>query len=198
MSSNSWSRTIADLRKELASTEGEARQIASNIDLLRKDMEALKVEVIYYYLEQQRKTLACSRGFGTLITSRERKRYALLTGVGGFILGGIMGKDLSSAIGAGLTGLESLARGLGETRWYVLLGSKILVVPEKEIKSGASRVTLRDLTVALDKLMRKALAGVKLGSLDDIISKLSGGKHLTPQPKPGIIRLNHLNRAGPG
>ena len=198
MSSNSWSITIADLRKELASTEDEARQIAGSIGLLRKNMEAFKIEVIRYYLEQQRKTLACSRGFGTLIRNREMKRYALLTGVGSFILGGIIGKDPSSAIAAGLTGLESLARGLGETRWYVLLGSKILVVPEDEVKPGASWVTLKDLTAALDKLMRKAPAGVKLGSLDDVISRLSGGKRVTPQPKPGIIRLNHLNKGGPG
>lgn len=198
MSNNSWNRTFADLRKELASTKDEARQIASKIDLLRKNMEALKIEVIHYYLEQQRKTLARSRGFGSLIGNRERKRYAFLTGVGSFILGGIIGKDLSSAIGAGLTGLESLAQGLGETRWYVLLGSKILVVPEDEVKPGESWVTLKDLTVVLDKLMGKAQAGVKMGSLDDVISKLSGGKCVTPQPKPRIIKLNHLNRAGPG
>lgn len=187
MFNNGWDKAPARLRKDLASTESEARRIASSIDQLRKCMEAAKVSAIHYYLEQQRKTLACSRGFSALRKSRVEKHYVLLLALGGFALGGIVSQNLASAIAAGLTGVESLARKLGETRWCVLLGHKIRVVAQDETRPRANWVTLEDLTAALDRLMRKALAGAKLGSLDDIIFGLGKRKRLTPRQSRGLF-----------
>jgi len=53
----------------------------------------------------------------------------------------------------------------------VLLGKKISVVPEGTISTKVPWITLASFYRAMEELKRRALAGDKLGNLDDVISK---------------------------
>ena len=69
-----------------------------------------------------------------------------------------------------------MVQGFGESKWRVLLGKRVLVVPEETISSqftGTTWVTLDSFHKTMEGLKKRALSGEKLGSLDDVISKLT-------------------------
>ncbi len=72
MSDSRWTRTIADLKKELALMESGSRNIGRRSESLQREAEYLKIEFLKYYLEKQRKALARQRGMDLL--TRDKKK----------------------------------------------------------------------------------------------------------------------------
>jgi len=166
---------LKHLRQELASTKTEAKVISSHFEVLRRETESMKINALHNYLKEQRKFTARDRGTASLIKDRKRVRDSLLVAAGSFILGGLLTRDKFSALTAGMSVFDGMVQGFGESKWRVLLGKKILVVPEETISSqftGTTWVTLDSFYKTTEELKKRALLGKKLGSLDDVISKV--------------------------
>jgi len=174
-------RILEYLRLELASTKVKAREIGSRFEALRRETESMKVDALQNYLEEQRKSTARDRGIASLIRDRKRVRDSLLVAAGGFILGGLLTRDKLEAVTAGMSGFDGMVQGYGESKWCVLLGKKISVVPEETISPQATWITLASFYKTMEELKKRALAGEKLGNLDDVISKLKKKPRLIQQ-----------------
>jgi len=124
---------LEHLRQELTLTEVKAKEIGGRLEVLRRETESVKVDALQNYLEEQRKSAARDRGITSLIKDRRRVRDSLLVAAGSFILGGLLTRDKFGALSAGMSGFDGMVQGFGESRWCVLLGKKILVVPEETI-----------------------------------------------------------------
>ena len=172
------------LRQELTLNEAKASEIGNRFEVLRRKTESMKVDALQNYLEEQRKFTARDRGIASLIKDRKRVRNSLLVAAGSFILGGLLTRDKFGAITAGISGFDGMVQGFGESKWCVLLGKRILVVPEETISSqftGTTWVTLDSFHKTMEELKKRALAGEKLGNLDDVISKLMKKPRLSQQ-----------------
>ena len=166
---------LKHLRQELTLTEAEAKVIGSHFEALRRETESMKIDALYNYLEEQRKFTARNRGAASLIKDRKGVRASLFVAAGSAILGGLLTKDKFNALTAGISGFDGMVQGLGESQWRVLLGKRILVIPEETISSqftGTTWVTLDSFYKTMEELKRRALLGKKLGSLNDVISKV--------------------------
>ena len=171
-----WDRTLANLERDIALIESRAKETTTQLEALRRKTESSKVDSLMHHLEAQRTAAARSRGATALIENQRMRRGGLLAAASGFILGGLVTKDTSSAFGAGMSSFNSLLQGLGETRWAVSLGKMMVVTPEDVIPSVGAWVTLESLKAALAELRQKALVGQELGGLDSLIAKLSRGR----------------------
>jgi len=169
------------LRQELILTEVKAREIGSRLEILRRETEYMKVDALQNYLEEQRKSAAYDRGIASLIKDRKRVRSSLLVAAGGFILGGLLTRDKLEAVTAGMSGFDGMVQGYGESKWRVLLGKKISVVPEETISPQVTWITLASFYKTTEELKKRALAGANLGNLDDVISKLTEKPRLIQQ-----------------
>jgi len=117
---------------------------------------------IQNYLEEQKKSAARDRGITSLIKDRRRVRDSLLVAAGSFILGGLLTRDKFGALSAGMSGFDGMVQGLGESKWCVLLGKRILVVPEETISSQVTWITLASFYKTMEELKKRALSGEKL------------------------------------
>lgn len=68
--------------------------------------------------------------------------------------------------------MPGTVQGFGESKWCVLLGKKISVVPEEIVSSKVAWISLDSFYKTIEELKKRAPAGKKLGNLDDVISKL--------------------------
>jgi len=168
-----WDQTLANLERDITLIEDRAKEIATQLEALRREVESFKPDFLMHRLEAQMKAAARSRGAAALIENQRMRRGGLLAAASGFIFGGLMTKDTSSAFGAGMSSFNSLLQGLGETRWAVSLGKIMVVTPEDVIPSIGAWVTWESLKAALAELRQKALAGQELGDIDSLIAKLS-------------------------
>jgi len=80
-----------------------------------------------------------------------------------------------------MSGFDGMVQGLGESKWCVLLGKKISVVPEETISPQVTWVTLASFYNTMEELKKRSLVGEKLGNLDDFISKLKTKPRLSQQ-----------------
>jgi len=165
-------RILEHLRQDLTLTGAEARKIGSRFEVLRGETESMKIDALQNYLEEQRKSTARDRGITSLIKDRKKVRNSLIVAAGGAILGGLLTRDKFGALTAGMSGLDGMVRGFGESEWCVLLGRKISVVSEEMISPQVTWITLASFYKTMEELKRKALTGEKLGTFDDIIAKL--------------------------
>ena len=175
MSKYTLNGILKHLRQELNLIEVKAREIGNRFEVLRGETESMKVDALQNYLEKKKKSAALDRGITSLIKDRKRVRNSLLVAAGSFVIGGLLTRDKSGALTAGMSGFDGMVQGFGESKWRVLLGKRILVVPEETISSqftGTTWVTLDSLHKTMEELKKRALAGEKLGNLDDVISKL--------------------------
>ncbi len=172
---------LEDLRQELTLTEVKAREISSSFEVLRRETESVKVDALQNYLEEQRKSAARDRGIASLIKDRKRVRDSLLVAAGGFIFGGLLTRDKFGALTAGMSGFDGMVQGFGESKWCVSLGKRISVVPEERISPQVTWITLASFYKTMEEWKKRALAGEKLGSLDDVISKLTKKPRLSQQ-----------------
>jgi len=169
---SSWEETITRLKQELSFTRDVALATARNIDVLGREIESLKIDIIKNNLEEQRKSEARQRGLSSLTKDKRAIQAGLAVGIGSAIWGGLLNKDAFSALNTGIAGFDGLVRGLGETRWYVSLANKIVVAPEDRIRPRVNWVTWGSITAALEKLKREALSGERLGNFDSVLMKL--------------------------
>jgi len=166
---------LKHLRQKLTLTEDEAKEIGSHFEVLRRETESMKIDALHNCLKEQRKFNARDRGIAFLIKDKKKVRNSLLVAVGSFVIAGLLTKDKFVALSAGMSGFDDVVQGFGESKWCVLFGKKISVVPEKTISSqliGATWVTLDSCYKTLEELKKRALDGEKLGNLGDVISKL--------------------------
>ena len=129
-------------------------------------------------------------------------RDSLLVAAGGFILGGLLTRDKFEALTAAMSGFDGMVQGFGESKWCVLLGKKISVVPEETISPQVTWITLVSFYKTMEGLKKRALSGEKLGSLDDVISKLTKKPRLSQKYSAlfnmnGFVFLSHgVRRVG--
>ena len=172
---------LKHLRQEFTLTEAEAKKIGSHFEILRRETESVKVDALHNYLEEQKESAARDKGIVSLIKNRKRIRDSLLVAAGSFVIGGLLTRDKFGALTAGMSGLDGMVQGLGESKWCVVLGKKISVVPEEMISPQVTRITLDGFYKAMERLKKRALAGEKLGNLDNVISKLTKKRRLSQQ-----------------
>jgi len=175
---------LKHLRQELTLIEAEAKEIGSHFKVLRRETESMKIDALHNYLEEQRKFTAYDRGLTSLVKDRKRVRDSLLVAAGSFILGGLLTRDKFKALTAGMSGFDGMVQGFGDSKWRVLLGKRIFVVPEEMLSSqftGTTWVTFDSFHNTMEELKKRALLGEKLGSLDDVISKLMKKPRLSQQ-----------------
>ena len=172
MSKYTLNGILKHLRQELNLIEVKAREIGNRFEVLRGETESMKVDALQNYLEKKKKSAALDRGITSLIKDRKRVRNSLLVAAGSFVIGGLLTRDKSGALTAGMSGFDGMVQGFGESKWRVLLGKRILVVPEETISSQVTWITLASFYKTMEELKKRALAGEKLGNLDDVISKL--------------------------
>jgi len=163
MSKHTLNGILEHLRQELNLTEVKAREIGSRFEVLCRETESMKVDALQNYLEEQRKSTARDRGIASLIKDRKRVRDGLIVAAGGFILGGLLTRDKFGAVTAGMSGFDGMVQGLGESKWCVILGKKISVVPEETISPGVTWITLASFHKTMEEFKKRALAGEKLG-----------------------------------
>ena len=141
---------------------------------LCRQTESFKVTFLTYRLEQERRSIARTRGYTSIMRYGKGLRASLGAGVAGLIVGGIMSRDKLVAVNAGLSSFDAVLRELGDTAWAASLGKDLKVLPRDNVTSGKTWVTWDSLKSALAQLEREASQGVELGSLDSIISRLQG------------------------
>jgi hypothetical protein len=172
MSTEDWEQTMNDLRQEIASIKERARMFCMKLGEVGKQAGSFKVAFLNHRLEEQRRSLARTRGYTSIMRDRKRLGASLGAAAVGLILAGIISKDELTAINAGLSSFDATLRGLGETAWAVSLGKELTVLPKDNITSGKIWVTWESLKSALAQLEREASQGAGLGTLDSIISRL--------------------------
>lgn len=181
MSGYELNETLEHLRHELASTSAKAKDITGRLNILRREAESLKIHTFQYYIEEQRKSIACDRGMTVLIHDKKKIHDSLLWAAGSFVIGGLVTKDKFTALSAGMSGFDGMVQGFGEGKWCILLGKKISIVPEESIRTQVTRLPLLSFNEMMAELKKRALSGGKLGSLDDVISKLTKKPRLSQQ-----------------
>jgi hypothetical protein len=184
MKTAGWGKTLNDFRQELISIKGRAHAGAVRFEELRRHAECLKMEVLVRELEDQRKSLVRSRGSTSIARDRKILRTSLGIAAATSLVTGILTKDKLVAANAGLSILDSVLKGLGETDCVVYLGRHLIVAPMDQLTSGGIWATWDSAKAALSELRAEALRGVPLGSLDSIISRL--------RESARIIDLNKL------
>ena len=187
MPSSSWNQTLVNLEKELVSIKNRAEEISNRFELLVREAESSKIELLQYSLEKQRESVARRRGIMSLNRDKKKIEASLGIAAGGFILGGLIAKDKYAAMSAGLSGLDGALEGFGETKWAVSLGKKMVIAPHDSIPSKGTWVTLESLKGAIEDLKEKASQGEQLGTLDNVIYRLKQSRRkLVYLSMPGL------------
>lgn len=172
MPDNKWAQTVADLKKELSYIESSSQSVGRRFEILQREAESLKIEVLKYSLEKQRKVLIRQRGFAFLIKDKGKIGTGLALTAGGLVLGGLLAKNKDVALSTGLSGFNGVLQGFGETRWAVSLQKGLVILPYDAIPAKGTWVTFESLIAAIDDLKMETLRGKRLGSLDNIIQRL--------------------------
>jgi hypothetical protein len=178
MSSNDWEQTLDELKQEIASIKGRAGTFSTKFEEVRRQAESFKIAFLNHRLEAQRRSLARTRGYTSIMRDGKRLGASLGAAAAGLIFGGIITRDKFAAVNAGLSSFDATLQGLGDTAWAVSLGEDLRLVPKDNITLGQPWVTWESLKNALTQLEREASQGVALGSLDSIISRLQRRREL--------------------
>jgi len=184
---SNWEEKVFSLKQELASMKNQALTITGKLELIIREMESLKPDIVRKYLEDQRAILVRQRGFNTILKHNDAMKAGMAIGIGSAILGGLLSKDPILALNAGMSGFDGLIQGLGETRWCVSLDSRLLVASDNGTKPRMNWVPWESITLALEELKKKAAIGEKIGNLGSIIKKLRA-------EAPGLSRVHRLPR----
>ena len=164
MSKHTLNGILEHLRQELILAAVKAMEINSRFEALCRETESIKVDALQNYLEEQKKSVARDIGISSLIKDRKRVRDSLLVAAGGLILGGLLTRDKFGALTAGMSGFDGMVQGFGESKWCVLLGKKISVVPEGTISPQVTWIALASFYKTMVELKTRALSGEKLGN----------------------------------
>ncbi len=191
MPKNDWEQTLDDLKQEIAAIKGRAGMLSVKFQQMSRQAESFKVQFLNRRFGERRRSLARIRGYTSIMRDGKGLGVSLGVAVLGLVVAGAVTKDGSTAINAGASSFGGAVQGLGETSWAVSLGKDLTVLPLDSITSGKAWVTWESLKSALAQLKKEASQGVRLGTLDNIISRLQKCRELVyyglPVAKP--IRL---------
>lgn len=168
----SFDDAFRNLNRQLVSIEGITRGVISKFDDLVRETDLLKLEIIEHVLENKRMSQASQLGFAVMKQDKKKLIIGLASAIGGSLLQGVVTKDKSSALPAGISSFNGFLRGLGDSRWTVSLDKQFIIVPEDKVFAGRIWVTLESLQSTIKELRRKVLGGEKLGSLQSVIDEL--------------------------
>jgi hypothetical protein len=178
MTETGWKQRANGLRQQLASIKSRANKDSARFQELSKQAEYLKIRFLAHQLEVRRKSLALSRGSASLVKNKKGLATTLGAAAGASIIAGIITRDGTAAMAAGMIGSKAALQGMGESDWAVCLGKHLAVAPQDDTAPRDVWVTWDSLQAALDELEEKAKNGVPLGTLDNIISELKKTKKL--------------------
>ena len=181
MSKHTLNGILEHLRQELILAEVKAMEISSRFEVLRRETESMKVDALQNYLEEKKISATRDRGVASLFKDRKRVRNSMIMAACSSILGGLLTRDRFGALTAGISGFDGMVQGFGQSKWCVLIGKKILVVPEETISPQVTWISFDSFYKTLEELKRRALAEEKLGNLDDVISKFMRKPRLSQQ-----------------
>jgi len=176
MSSNDWEQTLDELKQEIASIKSRSGTFSTKFEEVRRQAESLKIAFLNHRLEVQRRSLARTRGYTSIMRDGKRLGASLGAAAAGLIFGGIITRDKFAALHTGISAFDGALQGLGQTRWFVSLSKKIAVAPENSLSPEGIWVTWESLNRAMKGLKDKAVVGEKLGNLDNVIFKLKREK----------------------
>jgi len=176
MSSNNWEQTLDELKQEIASIKSRSGTFSTKFEEVRRQAESLKIAFLNHRLEAQRRSLARTRGYTSIMRDGKRLGASLGAAAAGLIFGGIITRDKFAALHTGMSAFDGALQGLGQTRWFVSLSKKIAVAPENSLSPEGIWVTWESLNRAMKGLKDKAVVGEKLGNLDNVIFKLKREK----------------------
>ncbi len=178
MSKSDWEETLNDFKEEIASIKSVAEVFSMKFERIRRQAESFKIAFLNHRLEEQRRSVARTRGYTSIMRDRKRLGASLGLAAVGLIAAAIITRDKFTAINTGLSSFDATLRGLGEATWAVSLGKDLTVLPRDNITVGKIWVTWESLKSALAQLEREALQGAGLGTLDSIISALERRREL--------------------
>lgn len=178
MSSDALGKTLAQMTQELLKVEDMAHDISGRFDVLCRQAEFLKVEILRQKLENRRKSCARQIGFSSIANDKKKLGIGLGVTVVGLVLGAAFTRNKSVALNTGISSFEGVLEGFGKSQWAVSLNKQLMVVPRDKIFSGRAWVTWESLQSTLEELKQDAAGGEKLENLDGIIAKLSQKKHI--------------------
>ena len=178
MKETNWENALEDLRHRLDLIQSRAHEDSTRFQVLWRQAEYTKVHILAHQLESRRKHLARSRGVASLAENKKGLPLALGLTAMASILTGIITKDGTAAVNAGVASSKGALQGLGETEWAVCLGKHLAVASQDHITRGDVWVTWNSLQIALHELEERAKSGAPLGSLDNIISELKKSNKL--------------------
>ena len=113
MNSNDWRRAADELAADLVAVAKRAERISFELPGLCRALDVLKVDVLKYKLETERRHIARTQGFTTLRKDKKKLGISLGAGVAGLILGGALSKDKYFALNTGIETFDASLQGFG-------------------------------------------------------------------------------------
>jgi hypothetical protein len=163
MSSNDWEQTLDELKQEIASIKGRAGTFSTKFEEVRRQAESFKIAFLNHRLEAQRRSLARTRGYTSIMRYGKRLGASLGAAAAGLIFGGIITRDKFAAVNAGLSSFDATLQGLGDTAWAVSLGKDLRPVPKDNITLGKTWVTWESLKKCADPARKGGFPGSCVG-----------------------------------
>ncbi len=176
MHNNTLTKSIGNLRKELVQIDDTAAQVASQCRMLQVTVEQLKVAILKQTLLSRSQSQAIQEGITSVVRDKQKLGLSLGVAVTSMILSGGISKDKFTALKKGISAFNATAQEFGRTRFAVSLDRDLLVIPCDRISAVRKWVTLESLLAVSDELMTEASQGIPLGTLDNILQRLSQGK----------------------
>lgn len=186
-----------NLSDQLVSLKEMPCNVTGTLDNFARQAELLKLKFLDRILEKKRVVQAKDLGFAAVKKDKNKLLLGIASALGQSVLQGVMSKDPSTALEAGISGFDGFLQGLGESKWVVSLDKQFIVVPKDEVFAGHTWVTWETLHSAMEELRQRALVGESLGNLDSIIDKLKHNHSGLMYVLGPIARVSSETRFGP-
>ena len=112
MSKNNWEQTLDELKQEIASIKGRAGTFSMKFEEMRRQAESFKIAFLNHRLEAQRRSLARTRGYTSIMRDGKRLGASLGAAAAGLIFGGIITRDKFAALHTGISAFDGFGKAL--------------------------------------------------------------------------------------
>jgi hypothetical protein len=175
MGNSDFDNTVDTLGQRLILIVSRAHELSAMFQNFRTKAELLKIDILKRGLENHTKSLARQAGFKSIVRDGRKRKAGLVAAAAGTVLGGILGRDWSAALAAGMSGFDGALQELGKSTWAVSLDGDLLVVPRNQITSGRTWVTLESLLLALEGLKEKIPVGEQFDNISAMVAEIKLG-----------------------
>lgn len=189
MNENDWRQALSDLKKDLAAVEARAAAVSTQMPGICRPLESLKLDILEWKLERKRRQAARVRGFTAIGKDRKKLGISLAAAVVGMTLAprnygseapnedrqGMSDRNNLAAWDGGMRGFDGCLQAFGSSEWAVSMDRNMLVASADQTIPGRHWISWQELIAAIGHLRAKAVAGVRLGGMDAIISELKKG-----------------------